>query len=671
MRFSDRFVVVSARAAASLGCVFVIAGACLPEPTDPPVRAPVAFALPTGERGEDFLDAPWPSDILVKKDGRLNLRTYPNPYNSQTLDEFLAIFQDAPGYSRNSVLAFKVPAHGSAAAGVDPDTLPADATASVADDAAMFVVELASGRRLPIEHKVYAEGTSFYPPGTVAVNFLPGVVPAGPFALVVTSAAHHNDGTPLGPSPVLRALLTCGDVDESADVKDLDCAPYQQLAKDLAEKQGLTVDDIALVQKVTPQDVRDQLLASHRAASALVPAISGLTARPDDARDPYIVYDGVITLAHFQAGEAPYESYDGVSGGFVYDGPDDGFGPSPTVQSEEDVAFVLTIPKTPMPADGWPVVINGHGTGGSLESGIGRTAGNEAFHITAAGAAMLAISEPMHLGRNGYREGQENVLTFNFFNPLAGRDNWRQSALEKVQLVNAVADLDFDDGPVSRRFNADQIGYFGHSQGGIVGGQFVAVETRIRGSLLSGAGGGFASSMVEKVDPPPSIASILRLVLQMPDDEEIDLFHPVPALLQTFVDAADPLNYGAVWAELQQEFPRHLVVTSGLQDTFTPRRNHFAMAGSFRLPLAEPIFERPAVIDLLDIGTVGETCSGNQRVDSAVNEDGGPVDVTACMVQFENDGHFAVFQNPIGRRLFSDFFSTLFAGDGVPTVTTN
>ncbi len=650
-----------------VGAVLGGAGGCVP---DPPAQAPVAFALPTDARA-DFLDAPWPSDIMVRKDGTLNLSTFPNPYNSQTLEDFLAIFELAPGYSRNSTLAFRIaadtapPGSGGGSGAVDESTLPVDAAASVDDAAALFVVELDSKRRLPIEWQSYPEGTSFYPPGTVAVNFLPGVVPAGPFALVVTSAAHRKDGAPLGPSADLRALLECADdaaaLKAAADVNDLDCRVYQQLASDL----GLVIDDVALVQKVTPQDTLPQFLSSYAAAATLVPTISGIQRRAFDARDPYTIYDGVITLARFQAGEPPYDRFDGSSGGFVYDGPElvDGMGASPTVQAEEQVAFVLTVPKREMPADGWPVVINGHGTGGDLQSGLGRRAGSEAFHITAAGAAMLAISEPLHLGRDGYREGQENVLTFNFFNPLAGRDNWRQSALEKVQLVTAVGDLDFIEATDQVRFNDQQIGYFGHSQGGIVGGQFVPMEIRLRGALLSGAGGGFASSMVEKVDPPPAIADILRLVLGMPDDEDIDLFHPVPAILQTFVDAADPLNYGARWQETQRATPRHLVVTSGLQDSFTPRRNHAAMAGAFHLPLAEPVFDLPPAIDLLGIGTVGERVSGNQQSDAGEPE-------TVCMVQFETDGHFAVFENPIGQRLFSEYFTSLFQGDGVPTVST-
>lgn len=646
MRFHD---VVAA------SCAFCfVAGACVPEPE--PLRTPAAFALPRGENSEEFLDAPWPSDVMVHKDGTLNLRTFPNPFNSGTLEEFLAIFETAPGYSRNTTIAFRVDG------GVDEATLPQTAKDSVADDATMFLIELDTQRRLPLEWKTYPTGTSFFPPGTVAVNPLIGAVPQGTYALVVTSGVHHKDGTPLGPAPDLRALLDCKDVPTDVDVKDLDCAPYQKLKDDL----GKAAFDLAVVAKITPQNTLPQFLSGYAAAKAYVPVVKDVRARAVVAADPYVVYDGVITLAKFQKGRAPYDTYDGSSGGFVYDGPElvDGMGPSPSVQQEEEVPFIVTIPKQTMPADGWPVVINGHGTGGDLESGLGRSPGAEAFHISAAHAAMFAISEPIHRTRDGFREGQENALTFNFFNPLAGRDNWRQSALEKVQIVSALADLSFDDVDGNAQiFNPEKIGYFGHSQGGIVGGQFVPMETRVKGALLSGAGAGFAPSMVEKVDPPPAIADILRLVLSMPDDEDIDLFHPVPAMLQTFVDAADPLNYGALWQQERKATQRHLLCTSGLQDTFTPPRNHAGLAGAFGLPLAEPVARPLEINEINGVDDVGEVVSGNFADDAGDKE-------TVAMVQFPDQGHFAVFNDPHAQQMFTDFFTGLFSGDGVPSIRT-
>jgi hypothetical protein len=624
--------------------VIVVVAACAPE------RAPVSFDLPRSGR-QEFLAAPWPSDLMVKNDGSLNLRAFPNPFGSQTLEEFLGIFATAPGYAAASTLYFHVDG------GVDEDTLPKTPEDSIADDAGLFVVALdgpRAGHRLPIEVSVYNEGTSFLPAGTVAVNLMLGVVPRGRFALVATSTLHRKDGMPLGPDADLKTLLSCGDLGDVDAV--VDCAPYQKLQADL----GLGVDDIASIQILSPQASTRSLQTAANTARAYEPAIAAsIRRRPAQTSDLFFVFDGTITIARYQAGVPPYETYDGRSGGFVVD--DDG---APIVQAEETIPFVLTVPRgRAMPALGWPVVINGHGTGGDLDSGVGNQPGYEAFHITRGGAAMVAISEPLHRTRVGYRAGQENVLTFNFFNPLAGRDNWRQSALEKIQLVTAVKNLAFvDDDGVEQRFDPDHVGYFGHSQGGIVGALFVAVEDRIEGAFLSGAGAGFAQSLVEKTDPPPAIADVLRLVLQAPDDEPIDRFHPVPAMLQTFVDAADPLNYGPLWRHRTGRRTPHLIATSGLEDTFTPPRNHAGLAGAFELPLADPIEEPLPVLDLLGIDGVGNRwVEGNTTTD-----DGEPL--TAALVQFAGQGHFAVFDDPDARNTFTDFFASMW--QGTPAIRT-
>jgi hypothetical protein len=617
-------------------------------PPDPGPRAPVDFVFPDTRARQSFLATPFPSDLLILDDGRLDLRTFPNPFGSTTLEDFLAIFETAPAWAATTTMYFRVEG------GVDESTLPQTPLASVADDSGLFVVELSgprAGRRLPIEWRHYPEGTAFLPPGTVAVSLLLGAVPEGRFALVATSTLRHADGTRLGPSRDFERLLACDlpDLD-----RNVDCAPYQALPQTL----GVAADDIAVAAVITPRDSSAGLVKAAAKARAFVPTIRDVVHNADGSNAHFDRYDGVITLAQYQAGRPPYDSYDGESGGFVLG--DDG---APVQQRTEDVPFVLTVPKGPMPAAGWCVVINGHGTGGDLESGVGTRAGDESFRLKEAGCAMMAISEPLHRTREGHREGQEETLTFNFFNPLAGRDNWRQSALEKVQQVTALSTLSFTGvGGATVRMDPDQIGYFGHSQGGIVGGLLIAVEPRLTGALLSGAGAGFAPSLIEKTDPVV-IADVLKLVLQIPDDEPIDTFHPVPALLQTFVDDADPLNYGALWRRTPGA--PHLLATSGLTDTFTPPRNHAGLAGAFRLPLATPVAEPLEILEVLGIDAVASPVSGN-LVDAGADDEVR----TAALVQYPRDGHFAIFTNPAAHQLFTHFFQTL-REDGVPTIRTS
>lgn len=604
----------------------------------PPEPVAVTMRVPDGAR-QAFLDTPWPSDLLRRPEGGIDLMAFPNPQGVQTLEEYLELFQSAPGYASSGALYFHVEG------GVDPASLPDDPAASMAEGASMFLVELAApARRIPIEHRLYPDGTAFLPPGSVAVLPMLGAIVRGPSALVVTREAKHTSGAPLGPSEHMRALLTCEPVGVA---REPDCRPYQQLLADLA----LTVDDVALVQLFTPYEATGELQAAFDwLAEQAPPAVKDL--RKGAEHNLFTVYEGVVSLAQFQAGTPPYRTLDGRSGGFVVG--DDGV---PAVQRYEDVAFVLTVPKDTPPVDGWPVVVYGHGTGGDLYSGVGNGPSYEAHQLAKASCAMLATSEPLHRGRAGFAPGSEEIDTFNFLNPVAGRDNWRQSALEKAQLVHAVENLALSADVTGFKpvyFDAERVSYFGHSQGGIVGSLFVGVEHRILGAFLSGAGAGFAPSLIEKTEPV-SLEQVIRTLLSLPDDEAVDRFHPVPNLLQVWIEPSEPLNYGRLWRERRARPTPHLVATSGLLDPYTPKSTHFGLAGAFGLPIVEPVSERVPVVELLGIGTADGPAIGNLR-------DGQGRPLTAGMLQYPNDGHFAVFSNPDAQEAYRLFFATLNAG---------
>jgi hypothetical protein len=228
-------------------------------PPDPGPQAPVDFVFPDTRARQSFLATPFPSDLLLLDDGRLDLRTFPNPFGSTTLEDFLAIFETAPAWAATTTMYFRVEG------GVDESTLPPTPLASVADDSGLFVVELSgprAGRRLPIEWRHYPDGTAFLPPGTVAVSLLLGAVPEGRFALVATSTLRHADGTKLGPSADFKALLGC----ELPDLdRTIDCAPYQALPATL----GLPVDDIAVAAVITPRDSSSGLVKAAATARSV------------------------------------------------------------------------------------------------------------------------------------------------------------------------------------------------------------------------------------------------------------------------------------------------------------------------------------------------------------------------------------------------------------------
>jgi hypothetical protein len=613
-------------------------------------RSPVSFTVP-GETALPFLDVPWPSDVLLRRDASgattgIDLRAVPNPSGVLVLEDYLALFQSAKGYSASPTMYFRV------ATGVDPSTLPTP-EGSLESNAAMFLVDVdAPDVRHPVELSTYAEGTDFLPPGTVAVRPVLGSVLEGQVALVVTSAVRDAASVRLGPSADMRALLTCEPL--AVDKVAVDCAPY----RDLRVALGLEVDDTALVQLFTVQDATGELLRAADAVRALPRPAIEVTA-PRGEYQLYDAYTGTIEMRIFQRGLPPFAAFDGVTGSIGFD--DDG---SLHVSRTEQVEFVLTVPHMETPADGFPVVIYAHGTGGDLESGLGNGPRFEAHQLARAGVAMIAVSEPLHFGRTGFEAGSEEVLTFNFLNPVAGRDNWRESALEKMEIVSALRNLAVPwslTGGESVTFDATRVGFLGHSQGGNVGGLFAAIDRRVDGVFLSGAGGGFGTAVVEKTEPY-DISQVLRTVLSLDADEPIDRFHPVIALLQLWIDPADPISYGHVWRALDDERP-HLVATSGLQDDFTPKSTHAGLAGAFALPVVEPASEEWPILSLLRItrGPVDHAV-GNLQTSSGRS-------VTGAVLQYPDDGHFAIFQNAHGQDAYRQFFFTLFS-EGAPEART-
>ncbi len=623
-------------------CLLVLSAACAPAGEE------ISFSLPR-DNFPAWLSAPWPSDVFRQPDEqgvpRLSLRSFPNPGEVTLLEDYLALFQELTAYAKSQTIYFQVPA------GIDQGSLPQTPGDSVGPGATMFMVELSDPSvRVPIEWQVFAGDGGFFVDDTVAVTPLLGAVPQGSVALVVTTAARGSSGTALAASDDLTQLMN--GTHPEARVK-VDAARYRNLLAALA----LRPEDVALIQFVDTVDRAPPLLAAARALRDAPPPRTEVLYRDEEVNfDEYNVYVGEVDLEQYLRGAPPYDSFDGTTGRVEID--DDGrFVP----QFVETVEFVLTVPKGAAPDGGWPIAVMGHGTGGWARSGLGNAPYSESHQLARAGWATIMTSEPVHRTREGWREGQEELLTFNFLNPPAGGNIWRQSVLEKVQLVSAVQNLAvsiwLDGGPAF--FDTSRIGYFGHSQGGIVGAMLAAVEPRLTGVYLSGAGGGFAPSLAEKTEPV-NLPAIIRTLLGLPEEASLDRFHPVFSLFQIWVDPADPINYGDMWRTGASGHAPHLVATSGLLDDFTPKRNHAGMAAAYGLSLVEPVSERFAVVDLVHVPPAGDRAQANRTIHGAPT--------TAAMMQYPNEGHFAVFRDANAQESLRLFFETL--TDGAPVAVT-
>lgn len=186
---------------------------------------------------------------------------------------------------------------------------------------------------------------------------------------------------------------------------------------------------------------------------------------------------------------------------------------SPVVQKYENLVFNVTVPSGTKPANGWPVVIFGHGTNDNMEG------------APFAAASKFAASGLATVGFNlfGHSFGPKSTLTVTRTNggaltfPAGGRaidrdgdgtftnpEGWmaigdhtiilarhgsRQSVADVAQLMRVIqAGVDIDgDGTID--LDGSRIYYAGFSAGSAVGIMLAAVEPNVRATALAGITG--------------------------------------------------------------------------------------------------------------------------------------------------------------------------------------
>jgi pimeloyl-ACP methyl ester carboxylesterase len=312
------------------------------------------------------------------------------------------------------------------------------------------------------------------------------------------------------------------------------------------------------------------------------------------------------------------------------DGPEDetfelGRDGDPIVQSEIDIPITIVLPKGPVPAKGFPVVVFGHGLGGSRHDVL-----NIAEPITAQGYALVAIDMWGHGsrydatdagnnlgGKSGFTGNRTLVDGFGddtglgayldffegFMNISAIRDAMRQSALDFARvamLIRAKPSLAALAGPFSStpKLDPDKVAYLGESFGTVIGTDLAAIEPSIGLYVLDVAGGGLLDFILPY---SPNIGD-----LAVPFAEQLyrttgtlDRFHPLNGLLQTIFDGADSLTFSRhvlkdrFMIENQYLGRRHVVCIEVMNDEIMPNQATDALARGFGLHVLKPNLDAP------------------------------------------------------------------------------
>lgn len=645
--------------------------------------ARVFFEVPRGEPLADFYRLPFPSDVRVSSTGELDLDGHPTPgalierLGDPVADAVRVVELDLDGrFGTNQAAYLRF------SRAIDHTTLDI----GLPGRGQVALVDLDSDAEEPGVHPfryvITDDRTPYICHNWLAVHPLDGrpAEPGHTYAVLVGRGVTAEDGDPIVADADFQAMLGAEPPPE----------PGLRAAWDAHAKLRAWIDRYSLdvntligaavftVQDptVAPQLLRDAVHADE-APTATDPILCGDGADPfadpeDDRRgcspasDRFHELQLTVRLPQFQDGTPPFKDFGDGGRIDVREG-------TPAVQRREDVHVAITVPDAPMPAGGWPVVLYGHGTGGSytsiVRSGLAEAlSGIDRGPDGTVGFAMIGFDAPLH-GPRRHPENfdaawldldpeayDEDVLFFNPLNPRAARDNALQEAADLWSLVRWLGEAGWsdEDSPTGEAiaFDLDQLHYVGHSQGGVAGPVFAAWEPEVDTVTLSGAGGLTIQSLIHKTSPH-DLPAALRVGLADPD---ISREHPILNLVQAIAERADGVNHARYLLRTPPEgFQRkHVLQIFGVGDTYSPDETQ------------EPLLRQLGVPHVRESGPPLENIETTSLPVSA-NRPGSTTGVAILYAAASRDAHFVLFDRADALHHLETFLATAVT-DGVPTV---
>ncbi len=365
---------------------------------------------------------------------------------------------------------------------------------------------------------------------------------------------------------------------------------------------------------------------------------------------------GTITIARFRRDDTGT------------DGPDDETfsDGEPQLVAIEPIPITFILPAAAPPAEGYPVVVYGHGLGASRDQllsfaepltsqgyaivGIDMVGHGSRFD-PADRVANMAAQLPEFSGVGGQRDGFGDTTgpttQFDFFegfqNVAAVRDSIRQSALDISRVVQLVR-----TGPTvaGAKLDPTKIAYLGESFGTVVGTLVSAIEPDVDLYVLDVPGGGILDLVLPNSPEIATLAVPFVETLYNPH-ARVDRWNPLISLMQAVIDGGDPLTYAP--HVLRDRFtiagaqlsPRHVIAIEVLGDQVLSNRGTDALAQELRLAALTPHLEIPA-----GLTSVPAPAAGNLDAQ------------TAILVQYSPATHGANWSAEHGTLRFAPGFPT-------------
>ena len=339
--------------------------------------------------------------------------------------------------------------------------------------------------------------------------------------------------------------------------------------------------------------------------------------------------------------------------------------------------LALTLPKTPQPNGGFPLLLYLHGSGGNYLQAVERGPVDEltgsplgwdgdgpAEWLARRGVATLGFDFALHGDRNDPPDTTGLKLYNLTGNIEATLDNFTVAPMEvtlisRLMLQTAVDSSLADtldaggaaDGMI--RFDPERLMGMGQSMGTTLGIPWSTVDPRVQAFIASGAGGILAELAITAIEPF-ELRLILAPQLGLDDPDELTEAHPMLQALQNLWDLVDPVAKGR---HVQDEpfaghQPVHVFMTAGVRDGYFHPRSEAAVAASLGLDQAGEQIE-PILPEVLD-------WAGSDHLDYAVQ--GNKAGVTGVVVQYaapNNLGHYVVFNQDGARHQYTCFAASV------------
>ena len=592
-----------------------------------------------------FYDLPWPSGLRTSR-GHAVLSGFPNPRALPMIETFRAMATERGGFPVLPVAYFRFSGKLAPVDGAQPT-----------DQA--FLVDLQRGTRLPAVIAT-PPPDDYVPQNLLAVAPRPGLVLAAhrTYAFVVLRSLNDAAGAPLG-MPAALDQLRHGLVPEGT---------LGLAARDLYAPLWPLLDpaDIAAATVFTTGDVVAETAALSEGVRVRFPVTLDHLAVRETGNDRACVLTGTVTYPQFQKGRPPFDR-DGL---FVLD--ESG---APQRQRDEIAPVMILVPRTPMPAVGYPLAIYFHGSGGSsadvLDRGPTLVAGGQpqpgtgpGWVLAGHGIASAASALPVNPER---LPGASETAYLNFLNLPAMRDTFRQGVLEQRMFIEALRNLrtiGCDGAEV--RFDPGALFAQGQSMGGMYTNLVSATEPRIRAAVPTGAGGFWTYFiLVTKLhDGLPDLVAVL-----LGAAKPLTFLHPALQLIEMAWEPADPVvsmpRLGA--RPLPGHPARPVYEPVGRGDQYFPTVLYDAVALAYQHHEAGaqvwPTMQESLALAGLE-GLRPYPVRQNRTSDGGVN-------YTGVVVQFAGDGledpHAIYRQLPAVKHQYGCFLET-FLRTGVATV---